>query len=980
MAQSAPASESPEKATPLIGYVTPHVHWDRAWYLPFQQYRYRLIEFVDELLELLENPESNYPSFEFDGQTVVLEDYLEVKPENRGRIEKLVKAGKLGVGPWYVLPDEFIVGGEALVRNLQFGHRIAEQFGGRSDIGYVPDPFGHVAQLPAILRGVGLDTFLFTRGAGKWVADAGCVFEWVAGDGETSVTAVKQTPDYPCLMAWGFEERQLDAKNSMDVNVDTAMGRLQRLIDGLDATYNWAPPVVQLGNGSDHTMPQPTLPMLIEAANKHFAGVIELRHARFGDFFDAIKQWAEAEEKSGRALTRYQGELHQGWDRALLSGVFSARLYLKRMNDSTMALLTHQIEPMAALAWGLGGRARPESLQLAWREVLRNHPHDDICGCSVDATHQDMEIRFRHAREIASMLTDDLTKELQPLFDLSHIDEDAVPFLIHNPLSVPWTGSVQVDSSVPNEGRWQSMPTARAILADGDGAILSNLEITKPEWGLHIHSDRVANVRLPKVRGAIEVSELQPGWHVLHLLPGIDTTPPPAQPVTTSGGEGGWWMENGLIRAIFREDGRFDLIDASTGKTYSGLGWLEDDEDAGDSYDHSPGGYAVAVGAGKDVGLDERPDHVGRRNLHEEGNHRSEVTITACHSDEWSATMQIRIEWLLPRNFNDDKQVRSEEDDWLSIEHWVTMRSGSPVLEVDTVVDNGIDDHRLRLILPTGIESDVVRAGGAFEMAERPWHFPHDSSWNQPEVPTKHMRNVVLVQDDVGGLALLAPGANEYEARLGDDGGLELCFTLLRSVGWLSRDGFAWRRNRAGPCFPAPGAQCHGHHFIRWGLLPFEGSWEDSQPTISDHGVHEYAESFGAQIVFIPGLPKPQLDGSFDPLPEPGKLGTRARTWYLEGEKPLPISSSCKPCENGDGFALRLWNPTSNDWHGVLASDLDLRIEPCDMLERPTQAPHLDADGRVRTSEDSERNGKNGITPNGEICVPAGGIATFTMR
>ena len=247
-------------------------------------------------------------------------------------------------------------------------------------------------------------------------------------------------------------------------------------------------------------------------------------------------------------------------------------------------------------------------------------------------------------------------------------------------------------------------------------------------------------------------------------------------------------------------------------------------------------------------------------------------------------------------------------------------------------------------------------------MAERPWHFPHDSSWNQPEVPTKHMRNVVLAQDEVGGLALLAPGSNEYEARLGDDGSLELCFTLLRSVGWLSRDGFAWRRNRAGPCFPAPGAQCHGHHFIRWGLLPFEDSWEESQPTISGHGVHEYAESFGAQITLLPGLPKPQLDGSFDPLPEAGILGTRARTWYLEGEKPMPIASSCKPSENGDGFALRLWNPTSKEWSGVLASDLDLRIEPCDLLERPTG---------LHPTE---------VGAGGKICVPAGGIATFTMR
>jgi len=955
MAQSVKSSESISKGEPLIGYVTPHVHWDRAWYLPFQQYRYRLIEFVDDLLELLEDPNSNYPSFEFDGQTVVLEDYLEVKPENRSRIEKLVKGGKLGVGPWYVLPDEFIVGGEALVRNLQFGHRISEQFGGRSDIGYVPDPFGHVAQLPAILQGVGLDTFLFTRGAGKWVAEAGCVFEWVAGDGKTSVTAVKQTPDYPCLMAWGFEERPLDPKNSPTVNVETAMGRLQRLIDGLDNTYNWAPPVVQLGNGSDHTMPQPTLPMLIEAANEHFAGTIELRHARFGDFFAALKKWTDTEAKAGRALTRHQGELHQGWDRALLSGVFSARLYLKRMNDATMGLLTNKIEPMAALSWYMGGRPRPERLQLAWREVLRNHPHDDICGCSVDATHQDMEIRFRHAREIASMLSEDLRKELNPLFDLSHIDEDAMPFLIHNPLSSPWTGSIQVDAVVPDQGRWKTMPTARAILADEDGHLLANLEVCKPEWGLHIHPDRVANVQLPKVRGTIEVFGLESGWHVLHILPGIETAPPPDQPVTTSDGEGGWWMENGLIRAIFREDGRFDLIDLNTGKAYSGLGWMEDDEDAGDSYDHSPAGYAVAVGAGKDVGLDERPEPVDRRILHTEENYRSEVNVSICHNDDWSATMHIRVEWLLPRRLEDSTQTRSEEEDWVTIEHWVTMRSGSPALEVDTVLDNSVNDHRMRLIFPTGIQGETVRAGGAFEMVERPWHFPHDKSWNQPEVPTKHMRNVVLAEDEIGGLALLATGSNEYEARLGDDG-LELCLTLLRSVGWLSRDGFAWRRNRAGPCFPAPGAQCHGHHFIRWGLVPFEGSWQDPQDGLDGHAIHEKAESFGSQITLLSGSPKPQLDGSFDPLPEAGLFGTRMKTWHLDGEKPLPLASACKPCEDGRGFAVRLWNPTDSDWHGKLLSDLDLSVESCDMLER-----------------------SNGKCKEGKISVPAGGIATFRM-
>jgi mannosylglycerate hydrolase len=198
------------------------------------------------------------------------------------------------------------------------------------------------------------------------------------------------------------------------------MGRLQRLLDGLENTYNWQAPVVQFGNGSDHTHPQPTLPMLIKEANKRFEGQIELRHSTFVKFFDELKEWVSSKPEP---LVEHIGELHQGWDRALLSGVFSARLYLKRMNDHIMRLLQDQIEPLAAASWSLGGRVRQKRLQLAWREVLRNHPHDDICGCSVDSTHLDMEIRFRHAQEISAMLLDDLHAELRQQFDLSHDDD-----------------------------------------------------------------------------------------------------------------------------------------------------------------------------------------------------------------------------------------------------------------------------------------------------------------------------------------------------------------------------------------------------------------------------------------------------------------------------------------------------------------------------------------------------------------------------
>ena len=937
----------------LVAHVTPHVHWDRAWYLPFQQYRYRLIEFVDDLLDLLEDEDANYPSFEFDGQTVVLEDYLEVKPENKSRIQALVKAGKLGIGPWYVLPDEFIVGGEALVRNLQFGNRISEEFGGRTDIGYVPDPFGHIAQLPAILQGVGLDTFLFTRGAGQWVGEAGCVFNWTASDGKTSVLAVKQTPDYPCLMAWGFEERGLDRKDSPNVNIETAMGRLQRLLDGLESTYNWQAPVVQFGNGSDHTHPQPTLPMLIKEANKHFEGQIELRHSTFVKFFDELKEWVSSKQEP---LVEYSGELHQGWDRALLSGVFSARLYLKRMNDHIMRLLQDQIEPLAAASWSLGGRVRQSRLQLAWREVLRNHPHDDICGCSVDSTHLDMEVRFRHAQEISAMLLDDLHAELRQQFNLSHDDENAIPLILHNPTPRPWTGTLNIDGVLPDSAAWTGSMGGKIEIAHPVEGFSAQAEVmtTAPLWGLHIHDDRVSNVELPRLRGALNISGLPSGMSVVHLLPGIDFKEPEHNPVNVH--PDGDWMENGLIKVILREDGRFDLIDLENGRTWMGLGVVEDDEDAGDSYDHSPGGHPIPVGDGKGPSLEQRPDHIGRRVLHEDEQENNCIINADIEKvNSWSSTLHINMEWRLPKRFNDTIQERSADNDWLAIDHYLTMRSGSRFLEIESSIDNTCNDHRVRLILPSGIESDTVHAGAAFDVIERPWHFPHEPTWNQPEVPTQHFSQFVSVQDEQHGLALLCPGSNEYEARQSKYGsGLDLCLTALRSVGWLSRDGFAWRRNRAGPCFPAPGAQCQGMSWFRWGILPYEGDW--SEGDADGMAVHEIAEMLSAQANLIPGMPKPQLDSSFDEVEYIGDSDRRLQPWKLIGAEPKPLFASLKPCDDGKGSALRLWNPTNQDWNGELLSDIWTEVEECNLLEQA-----------IEGARDSQ------------VSIPSGAIRTFRL-
>src|SRR5579885_3318058 len=137
--------------------LVPHTHWDREWYQTFQQFRIRLVKTIDKLLDILDQ-DDQFTYFMLDGQTIVLDDYLEVQPEQEERLRRYIQAGRILVGPWYLQPDEFLVSGEALIRNLQIGLQRASQFGTPMRVGYVPDCFGHIAQLPQILQGCGIDS------------------------------------------------------------------------------------------------------------------------------------------------------------------------------------------------------------------------------------------------------------------------------------------------------------------------------------------------------------------------------------------------------------------------------------------------------------------------------------------------------------------------------------------------------------------------------------------------------------------------------------------------------------------------------------------------------------------------------------------------------------------------------------------------------------------------------------------------------
>jgi alpha-mannosidase len=346
--------------------VVPHTHWDREWYLPFEQFRLRLGAVVDGVLKTLERDPS-FTSFTLDGQAIVLEDYLDVRPENEGRLRALLEAGRLEVGPSYVLPDEILVGGESLVRNLLLGRRVCRRFGVEpSGAGYLPDSFGHPAQLPQVLAGFGIRTFLFSRGMGDEIDEVGVVFRWRAGPAE--VVACQMLPHYDnfARLTWYH-----DAEERVRAIVEQ-FGELLREA-GQDE--------IVLANGSDHLPVEPELPEILAGLEQAFDA--PFRIGRYDEHAPAAE-----------GLPEHEGELVGSRLQNILRGVNSTRIYLKQANERAERRLL-SIETAAALRTLRDDTPYPAAdLQLAWRDLLRNHPHDSICGCSCDKVHRDMLVRY----------------------------------------------------------------------------------------------------------------------------------------------------------------------------------------------------------------------------------------------------------------------------------------------------------------------------------------------------------------------------------------------------------------------------------------------------------------------------------------------------------------------------------------------------------------------------------------------------------
>jgi alpha-mannosidase len=525
--------------------VVSHTHWDREWYQPFEAFRARLVRMMDSLIDLF-HKDPGFKHFVLDGQTVPLDDYLEIRPDRRPVIEKLVKEGRLRIGPNYMLPDEFLIGGEAWVRNLMFGVRSARQYGKLMNVGYSPDAFGHIAHLPAILRGFGIDSVLIWRGVGREVDVS--EFRWRSPDG-SEVLAVHFPYGYGYMAE--VPEDQAAAER--------ALKTMRETLEPFATTRN-----VLVPNGTDHLPAHTGLSKYIATANKVMDNA-EMVHGTYEEFIDNVRGELKGKYND---LPVLEGEFRSSARSNVLAGVLSTRMWLKQRYAFCEDLLARYAEPLVAWSHLLTGpdaeRVTSDKglLHQAWKLLLQNGPHDSVTGCSVDPVYDDVGLRFEKCEQIA----DSLIREAHGAIGHMAAPPKQETVVVYNPEPGVRTDFCTVRLPI----RDGELPTG---LSEESGAVIPVQVLGRAG---HSALDSRERVTLGFVANAVPPV----GYKTYLVVYNTETTTAPR------GGEAS--IENEYLRVSAEPDGTITLIDKASGGTYAGLNRFEDGGESGDEYTYNP--------------------------------------------------------------------------------------------------------------------------------------------------------------------------------------------------------------------------------------------------------------------------------------------------------------------------------------------------------------------------------------------------------
>jgi len=886
-------------------------HWDREWYRPFQEFRLLLVELIDDLLDLMEG-DNGFDYFHLDGQTCVLEDYLEIRPENTDHLRKLIQSGKILIGPWFTMPDLFCPDDESLIRNFLTGRRICREWGVEPmPVAYTCDMFGHPSQMPQIYAGFGLQDCVLGRGTNEHTTPA--FFNWQAPDGST--VFVFKLQDFMGYGAFQGARNALESNffSDRDEAMQEARKSLKSYIDHEIKRTNGD--TLCLIDSLDHKKPAKDAPSYVKMIHETATNV-SARHSTLSEFFkDARRGAVNLPTRTGELREPSKNRNNYLW---LIPNCVSARVRLKQVNDACQSLLERWVEPLMAMV-NLSEEKLPVTfLKIAWKNLLLNHAHDSICGCSIDQVHRDMMFRYDQCQTLGNQLRNKafglLTMDCAELAG----EKDEFTIVIANPLPWPRHEVVKFNVKLPldfptvyTEGfvGSQNIKSFTLWTADGREIPYQRLRIVPRT------QERTAFAQVENQGGDGEftryeiAAELElPAFGFTELLVKPCQTP---YRVMGSLRTGAASAANEFIQIAVESNGTLTLTDKTTGEIYRDLLTYEDKCEIGSGWFHSPTVSDELVLSSS-----------------------SPAQVSVMHDGPHQVTFKVALTLNVPLCYDRQQERRSAARVDLPITNYITLKKNSPVVEIETVIDNRAEDHCLRLLLPTDIDAKTYLAQHPFDFVERPVQLnPETANWQEVELTEKPFQHIQAVGQGKRGLAFLS-GGGLHEGGVRDDQRRTMQVTLLRSF----RRTFLTAGEHDGLEL--------GEIVHRFALMPFTGELNrvDTMQKVLQLQAGLHTRQSG------------KISSGYPPLT--GKTSERSFIKMLDHHL---VISAIKTAENGDGVIVRLWNPSDQNC-----------TERLEFFRKPQS---------VNYTQLSEDDSPATIKPNDyTVCIEAGPRKIVTVR
>lgn len=764
-------------------HIISHSHLDREWYLPYEQHHMRLIELFDDLFELFEN-DPDFKSFHLDGQTIPLDDFLEVRPEKEAQLRKYIQEGKLKIGPFYILQDDFLISSESNTRNMLVGINESKKWGEPVNLGYFPDTFGNMGQAPQMMKLAGIDAMAFGRGVKSTGFNNAVLDEeystqyseinWEGSDG-TEMFSLLFANWYSNGNEIPTEEKE--AKKFWDIKLADA--------EKFASTRH-----LLMMNGCDHQPVQMDVSKAIKLANELYPDY-EFVHSNFEDYLKEVQ--AELPKDIGSVKGELRSQETDGW--YTLANTASSHVYIKQKNTDVQHLLEKVTEPLASMAFEITQEYPHDQLRYAWKTLMQNHPHDSICACSADSVHKGMMTRFENAEQVGLFLKDEALRHLQVATDTSLFPEDSRPFMVFNTLGqsktatldvtiewerIPFTG--RIPKEIYKELEDKKLPAFNVIDSEGNQVdfdflgqeVSFNYDLPKDAFRIPFMAQYVT-IRIPlKDMPAFS-------WNTFALVEA-------KQAVERKSFESNNVMENDFMKVDILDNGTLTIYDKIEEKVYSDIMYFDDTGDIGNEY--------IFKQANDDPILSSKEGEFSFRTLEQtELLHRVELKHLMLIPE--SADELLDYERKSVVDITQRKAKRSDVLIPFEIKTEITLERDSRVLLFKSSFDNQAKDHRVRVVFDSKETSEYHYSESIFEVVKRPNGV--SDAWENPSNPQPQQGFTALNSLVVGNI-----GLNEYEILENR----KLAVTLLRSTGELGDWGY----------FPTPLAQCLGESTVEYSL------------------------------------------------------------------------------------------------------------------------------------------------------------------